>query len=63
MEEEGGPNKSCPLCGVQYLDWALHIDEALGSCSEIDRLPYDQYFGSGTSSIVLVVCRSTWADA
>lgn len=45
MEANCGGKKSCPLCGLQYVDWALHIDEALGSCSEVDRLPQDEYFG------------------
>lgn len=39
------PAKVCPLCQAAYADWALHIDEALGSCCEIDRLPPEEYFG------------------
>jgi hypothetical protein len=44
---EGQPElaKICPMCGDSYLDWALHIDEALGSCPAIDRAPTEEYFG------------------
>lgn len=45
MRENCFGEKLCPMCGIQYVDWALHIDEALGSCSEIDRLPNGEYFG------------------
>lgn len=36
-------DKVCPLCGFVYVDWALHIDEALGTCSETQRFPREEY--------------------
>lgn len=41
--------KVCPLCGIGYVDWALHVDEALGSCALIDRGCPEDYFGSAST--------------
>jgi hypothetical protein len=51
MEDRLELAKICPMCGASYLDWALHIDEALGSCSAIDRAPTEEYFGKSDSRV------------